>query len=468
MKENNNYNDEENMKNIGESIFYFIENKKEQNAIINEIKSLKDKKIDPTKLFEEKTKNSLLVSSIYYNLTEVSIFLIDYIRNKFNELNSLTQFLDYLNLRNLKGYDALLYSAYRGNYEIFQKLMDNGANLNSNNINGLNVLHLSVQGNRLNIITLLMEKYIFDVNKQDNQGNTALHWAVYFNNQQCIDYLLHYNININITDNNSCTAMDIAIKRENEDLIEKIKYSFIIKYGISGNKSDIQKYFTKFEMIQILARMYLYIVFLAILFFSELYNQKLISIVFENPRINLFFIIFFILQIFLYYLLTKRDSDKEENNSKETLLSLLNKGYDMNSVCPWCTKNMSNKSCHCAYCKKCIEYQEFHNSLLNICIGKNNFKLYLFYLTLLTIVFILKSFIGIFCVKQSNYSFIKENKYTFLFDIIINFSSCGLCLYRLIRKLNLFKISKNEKVIGEHTNDYNHFFPEMDNRIIIN
>ena len=110
MKENNNYNDEENMKNIGESIFYFIENKKEQNAIINEIKSLKDKKIDPTKLFEEKTKNSLLVSSIYYNLTEVSIFLIDYIRNKFNELNSLTQFLDYLNLRNLKGYDALLYS----------------------------------------------------------------------------------------------------------------------------------------------------------------------------------------------------------------------------------------------------------------------------------------------------------------------------------------------------------------------
>ena len=233
MKENNNYNDEDNMKNLGESIFSFIENKKDQKLIINEIKSLNDKKIDLTKLFEQKTKNSLLVSSIYYNLTEVSIFLIDYFRNKFNELNSLTQFLDYLNLRNLKGYDALLYSAYRGNYEIFQKLMDNGANLNSNNINGLNVLHLSVQGNRLNIVTLLMEKYIFDVNKQDNQGNTALHWAVYFNNQQCIDYLLHYNININITDNNSCTAMDIAIKRENEDLIEKIKYSYIIKYVIS-------------------------------------------------------------------------------------------------------------------------------------------------------------------------------------------------------------------------------------------
>jgi hypothetical protein len=87
MKENNNYNDEDNMKNIGESIFSFIENKKDQKLIINEIKSLNDKKIDLTKLFEQKTKNSLLVSSIYYNLTEVSIFLIDYFRNKFNELN---------------------------------------------------------------------------------------------------------------------------------------------------------------------------------------------------------------------------------------------------------------------------------------------------------------------------------------------------------------------------------------------
>jgi len=255
MKEDYYSNDEENIKNIENRIFSFLENKKEQKFIINELKILEDKNIDLSKFFEDKTKNSLLVSSVYYNLTEISIYLIDYFRNKFNEKNSFTKFLDYLNLRNIKGYDALLYSAYRGNYEIFMKLMDNGANLNSNNINGLNVLHLSVQGNRLNIITTLMEKYIFDINKQDNQGNSALHWAVYFNNQQSIDYLLYYNININIIDNDNCTAMDIAIKRENEDLIEKIKNSFIIKFGVSAN-NDIKKYFTKIEIFQIFMRTY--------------------------------------------------------------------------------------------------------------------------------------------------------------------------------------------------------------------
>ena len=468
MKENTFYNDEENIKNIGKNIFSLLENKREQKLIINELKNLDNKNIDLTKLFEDKTKNSLLVSSVYYNLTEVSIYLIDYFRNKFNEKNSFTLFLDYLNLRNIKGYDALLYSAYRGNYETFMKLMDNGANINSNNINGLNVLHLSVQGNRLNIITTLMEKYVFDINKQDNQGNSALHWAVYFNNQQSIDYLLYYNININITDNNNCTAMDIAIKRENEDLIEKIKNSFIIKYGLSVTKNDIKKYFTKIEIFQIFMRKYLYIFFLAILILSEIYNQKLISITINNSRINFIFILLFLYLFFLYYLLIISDSDKEKSNSKETLFSLLKKGYDMNNVCPWCSKNKSNKSCHCPYCKKCIEYQEFHNSLLNICIRKNNFKLYLFYLAGLTIIFILKFFILIFCIKRADNSFLFENKYTFLLDIILNFIICSLSIFRLIRKFRLFKISKSDKITWEHKNDYNHFFPEMDNRIIIN
>ena len=468
MKEDYYSNDEENIKNIENRIFSFLENKKEQKFIINELKILENKNIDLSKFFEDKTKNSLLVSSVYYNLTEISIYLIDYFRNKFNEKNSFTKFLDYLNLRNIKGYDALLYSAYRGNYEIFMKLMDNGANLNSNNINGLNVLHLSVQGNRLNIITTLMEKYIFDINKQDNQGNSALHWAVYFNNQQSIDYLLYYNININIIDNDNCTAMDIAIKRENEDLIEKIKNSFIIKFGVSVNNNDIKKYFTKIEIFQIFMRMYLYIFFFAILIISEIFNQKLISIVIQNSRINFIFILFHIYLLFLYYLLRISDSENEKNNSKETLFSLLKKGYDMNNVCPWCAKSMSNKSSHCAYCKKCIIFQEFHNSLLNICIRKDNFKLYLFYLSGLAIIFILKFFIGIFCIKRADNSLLFENKYFFLFNLILNFIICSLSIYRLIRKFRLFKISKNDKISFEHTNDYKHFFPQIDNRIIIN
>ena len=449
--------------NLGQNIFSLIANKKEEKNIINEIKILEKKNIDLSQLFEDKNKNTLLISSVYHNLKEVSIYLIDYFRN---ELKSSTQFLDYLNLRNIKGYDALLYSAYRGNYEIFQKLLENGAYLNTCNITGLNALHLSAQGNCPNIITALMEKYIFNINSQDNHGNTALHWAVYFNNQQCIDYLLYYNIDINIIDENQCTAMDLAIKRENIDLIDKLKTSFAIYYSSNRNNKSIKNFFSKDEIILIWLGKYIYIAVLVFLFLSELYNQKLVSIVSNNHKINFIFILFFILQILLYYFLNKVGQD-EKNNSKESLMNLLNQGNDMNNICPWCSKGMRNQNYHCPYCKKCISHQEFHNSLLNICISKTNFKFYLIFLSFLTIVFILKSFAAIYCIIKSEKSLIIENKYTFFFDIIINFNICGLCIYRFIKKMMLFKTNKPE--LGwKHTLENNHYFPEFDNKISMN
>ena len=245
-----------NIKKINSNIFELL-SKKEQKLILKELKKIENNNIDLSKLKEEEqNKNSLLISSVYFNLTEVSIYLIDYLRNK---IKSTTEFLDYLNLRNTKGYDALLYAAYRGNYSIFQKLLDNGAYLNSTNITGLNVLHLAAQGNCLNIISALMEKYIFDINSQDINGNSALHWAVYFNNQQCIDYLLYYNIDLNLKDNNNCTAMDIAINRENQALIDKLKETIIIKYNLSKNSIQIGKFFTNMEIFRLWLRIYLYI-----------------------------------------------------------------------------------------------------------------------------------------------------------------------------------------------------------------
>ena len=244
-----------------------------------------------------------------------------------------------------------------------------------------------------------------------------------------------------------------------------MKNSYIIKYGLSRK---IKKYFSRKEMIQIFLRMYLYIPFLIIIILSELFNQMLISIFINKPKINFVFMIFFMIQNFLYYILNKSDSNKEETNNKESLLSLLNKDFDMNNVCPWCTKKMNEKSCHCAYCKKCVEFQEFHNSLLNICIGKNNFKLYLVYLLVLSIIFIFKSFLAIYCFKISDFTLIKDNKYTFCFNALINFSICFMCIYRLFRKFGLFNLSKNEKEVWELKSEKNHFFPDVDNRIIIN
>ena len=455
-------------KSLNSNIFGIL-GKKDQKLILREIKNLEDKNIDLENLIEEEqNKNTLLISSVYFNLSEVSEYLIDYFRNK---MKSTTKFLDYLNLRNKKGYDALLYAAYRGNYPIFQKLLDNGAYLNSTNITGLNVLHLAAQGNCLNIITSLTEKYIFNINSQDNNGNTALHWAVYFNNQQSIDYLLYYNIDINLKDINKRTALDIAINRENDILIDRIKDGIITKYIISSINYNISEYFSKMEIIKIWMRIYLHYFFFIFLVFSEICNQKLIILGINNYKTNIIFFILFLILVYYYffmkYLKPENFSNKNKPNISKntTLFSLINKGNDLSNVCPWCIGYINANSYHCPYCKKCIHFQEFHNSLLNNCIGKDNFKNYLFYLFFFNILFIFKFFVGIYAVKYIEYAIIKQNKIYVFWDMIINIFFCGLGIYRLIRKIKLFSISQNENKIGRYTKEKNNFFPELDNKI---
>jgi len=109
-----------------------------------------------------------------------------------------------------KGYNALLYSAFRGNLEIFKKLMELGANINETNSSGLNALHLAVQGNHPNIIVYLMEKCRFDINSKDINGSNALHWGINMNSRQAVDYLVYYNIDIDAKDKDGETALGIA------------------------------------------------------------------------------------------------------------------------------------------------------------------------------------------------------------------------------------------------------------------
>jgi ankyrin repeat protein len=450
-----------NFTNINSNIFGLL-SKKDQKLILKELKNLEKNNIDLSKLIEEgENKNTILISSVYFNLTEVSEYLIDYFRNI---IKSTTKFLDYLNLRNIKGYDALLYSAYRGNYTIFQKLLDNGAYLNSTNITGLNVLHLAAQGNCLNIIASLTEKYIFNINSQDNNGNTALHWAVYFNNHQSIDYLLYYNIDINIKDNNNCTAMDIAINKENDLLVEKLKEGIITKCNMSGNIYSISKYFDKKELFKIFVRMHLYRLFIIIIIISEFFNQKLLFIGLQNIQINFIFIVLFISLCSSYYIIHKNEPGNKSKN-KNTLFSLINQGNDLSNVCPWCVGFINANSYHCPYCKKCVSFQEFHNSMLNNCIAKYNFKNYLFYLFFITFVFTLKFFAGIYVLKNIEFSIIKDNKYTVIYNIMIDSIFCSLGIYRLVKKIELYNKSEKGTNRGMYTNENNNFFPEIDNKL---
>jgi ankyrin repeat protein len=230
-------NDPEEIEKISEKIFSII-HQKDETLILSEFYKKEYKAINLTLCINHSNNNNtILTTLVNYNLTRATINFLSLLSQT---IKSSSELLPYINQKNTKGYNALLYSAFRGNLEIFTKLMESGADLSITNSSGLNALHLASQGNFQNIIVYLVEKYGIDINSKDNKGNTALHWAVYMNSKQAVDYLIYYNIDTNLRDNDGETALGIAIDKGNQYLIKRFNedFSVLINKRLEENREN--------------------------------------------------------------------------------------------------------------------------------------------------------------------------------------------------------------------------------------
>lgn len=414
--------DPETIEKISKIIFPVLQTKNETN-IISELYKKEYSNIDLTLCIDSShNNNTILTTLVNYNLPRTINNFISIIKSYKKPSG---KFLSYINQKNDKGYNSLLYSAFRGNLEIFNKLMENGADISSTNSSGLNVLHLAAQGNYPNIIVFLIEKYKFDINSRDNKGNSALHWAVYSGHRQAVDYLIYYNIDMNLRDNDDDTALQIAIRKNNNYLVQKLRdeYSTFsnktenevkIKQNENENNNDIKS--SKKSNNSLFAYIYnqlsgkntkgiIAIPFLILIVIIELVNQIIILRGYYNFFMSFVFFILFIMLLFFYFTSSKSDPGELTTKCINSLIILAEQGEEMKNVCPWCVNYINEKTKHCFLCKKCIKYQEFHDKYINNCVGKNNFSLYMSFLYFLVINFGFKLIIniwGLFWIKGEN------------------------------------------------------------------
>ena len=458
-------NDIETIERISEKIFPIIQ-KKDETLILNEFYKKEYKNIDLTLCINNSHNNNTILTTLAnYNLTRATINFISLITH----LNkSSSDFINYINQKNSKGYNALLYAAFRGNLEIFNKLMESGADVTITNASGINALHLAAQGNYPNMIVYLIEKYSLDINSRDNKGNTALHWAVYMNSKQTVDYLIYYNIDTNIKDNGGETALDIARNKGNHYLIQKFEedFSVLINKRLEdsknthdneneneidneiennsnqnielnnnnniihrNNKNNINEFINKFWGTNF--KNMAAFPFLLIIFTLEGINQIIILKGYNNLFMSLVFFVLFFLLLFFYYITSKSDPGEMPNKFINSLSLLAEQGEDLKNICPWCINNINENTRHCFLCNKCINYQEFHDVYLNNCIGRNNFSLYMNFLYYLTIVFIFKFIISFWALI-----WLRGERFNKTIKLIIPQIFCvGACLWFFISKI---------------------------------
>ena len=285
--------DKEIIDKVSSKIFQIIL-KKDEISIINELDKNEYSDVDLTLCIDTAhNNNTILTTLVNLNLSRAVNYFISIVKSYkklYSELKS------YINKENSKGYNALLYSAFRGNLQVFTTLMENGADINSvTSSSGLNALHLAAQGNYPNIIIYLIEKYGMNINSQDNKGNSALHWAVYMDKKQAVDYLIYYNIDTNLRDNDNDTALDIAKRRGNKLFVKLFQEDYVlldkkkgkdVKVEIKQSQSELNKEKKGFGLLikSIINKFfgnehpsvsYAY-TFLIFVIFVELFNQVII------------------------------------------------------------------------------------------------------------------------------------------------------------------------------------------------
>lgn len=118
------------------------------------------------------------------------------------------------------GSKGILVDAVTGNHiEIFDYLLEQGADIHQTNDKGETVLHMAVQQGHAQIAELCLEQKV-DINAKREDGTTPLITAMFAGSMELLELLLEHGADTQIQDNQGKTALDYAREFDDQEMIE--------------------------------------------------------------------------------------------------------------------------------------------------------------------------------------------------------------------------------------------------------
>ena len=468
---------------IEKTFLYYIEYEK-----IQEIEQIMNENFENVLSFSYDDMNIVQYASFFNKFNSLKI-IIKQISQKYKDNEKI---LKMINIKNKKGYNALHYSIIRGNNEIYDFLIENGADTTILTNLGYDNIMLSCQTKRTYIFLKSMKNKIINDNLnfdalfdiKDKNNATLLHWSAFSNYLFGIQFLLnHFRkeknnfkfINfINYKDNNNMTALQYALMNNSNKAIIELTlldnmdlssqdnegrncydYSKAMDNKIFENLILMKKY--KLNIIKRIIFIFLLIIFNILIYFIILPIINIYSLKIIQLSINLLLIIIFIIFKFIINPgLKKGDKEKFTNILFDINNNNINKeSKEINKYCLYCCiKKESPDIKHCPLCDCCVEKIIKHDIFLNICIGKKNFTFFTIYKIIFLIYLLFFIFLGFFSiiinfnenkeiiVPHFEFSFLSDNKILF----VCSFSILFLLIFILIMKIGeLYRINISKK-----------------------
>lgn len=207
VRTNSSNNSLDDLTSFEDKLFNYIES--------SNIEKLKKILIQPNLKFWEfldHEDSTVLIKLAYANL-EIIFDSIQIAKENLNE----KQLKIYINKKAQNGFTALHYASFRGNIKLCEKLIENFADINLINNNGLNVIHMAAQGDQPATMLLFKEKYKMDPQINDNVLSSALHWAAYMGSDLSLDYLASWDLLIDKKDKDGFTPLHLAVMTGNSN-----------------------------------------------------------------------------------------------------------------------------------------------------------------------------------------------------------------------------------------------------------
>jgi len=138
------------------------------------------------------------------------------------EMKALVQIKkDTVNAVNAHGYSTLILACYRGNKPVAEYLASKVDNINYNSSSGTALAAAAIKGDVATVNILLENKANPDL--ADANGMTPLMFASQFDNKELLLLLLKYKANTTVANIEGKSAMDYAVHNKNQEIINLLK-----------------------------------------------------------------------------------------------------------------------------------------------------------------------------------------------------------------------------------------------------
>ncbi len=128
---------------------------------------------------------------------------------------------DTINAINSNGYSVLILACYHNNKDVAEFLIQNVHNINYASELGT-ALTATIFKNNVLLSKKLLENGA-NPNITDKEGITPLMYAVQFQNADTVELLLSYKADKSLKNNQNKTAFELAVESQNQEIINKLK-----------------------------------------------------------------------------------------------------------------------------------------------------------------------------------------------------------------------------------------------------